>query len=389
MSRGQHQGGRVLAEILTQFGDDRLGPVARLPMWRLAQGFLKWLPAHGYAETTVAAYRDALEIFLGFAQARGLEYPDQATVLACDAFYAWLQSGGASASTRSHRRAVLISWWKWMEHEGFAERNVPQKTYPIRVPKPLPKYLEPHQIDDFVARLATLPDLLGRRDHAIIATFFYEGPRVAELVALQVDDVDLQAGRVRINAGKGGKGRAIYLAPRLRPILADYLEHVRPRLLAMPVHGWLHRTARDRTWLMSYKVNGRRVMASTKTQDKTEAQAILADRTRDVRIEQQSPYLFVRASRTGAHFRTKAGHPLRTRAVYRIIRDRAREILGVRLSPHKLRHTCASYLIYHGASPETVQRLLGHQDVKTTMIYMHLPQRKQEEELARIFGAGS
>ena len=67
-----------------------------------------------------------------------------------------------------------------------------------------------------------------------------------------------------------------------------------------------------------------------------------------------------------------------------VIRDRARDMLGVRLSPHKPRHTCASYLLMHEAQFETIQRHPGHQDVKTTMIYLHAPQ-KREEEIGRAF----
>jgi integrase/recombinase XerD len=69
-----------------------------------------------------------------------------------------------------------------------------------------------------------------------------------------------------------------------------------------------------------------------------------------------------------------------------VIRRRARTLLGVKLSPHKLRHTCAAYMLYHGAPLETIQRVLGHADVKPTMIYLHTPQKRQEEEIARIFG---
>jgi Phage integrase family len=68
------------------------------------------------------------------------------------------------------------------------------------------------------------------------------------------------------------------------------------------------------------------------------------------------------------------------------IRDRHRDMLGVKLSPHKLRHNCASYLLLNGAQLETIQRHLGHQDVKTTMIYLHVPQKRQDDEISQAFG---
>ena len=58
----------------------------------------------------------------------------------------------------------------------------------------------------------------------------------------------------------------------------------------------------------------------------------------------------------------------------------------MKLSPHKLRHACASYLIHHGAQPETVQRHLGHAQLSTTLqTYVHVPRQRQDEEIAKAF----
>jgi integrase/recombinase XerD len=138
--------------------------------------------------------------------------------------------------------------------------------------------------------------------------------------------------RIKVLHGKGDKDRTIVLPPRLKPILDAYRTQVRPRLLGAEVAPWL--------FLPVYRRKGR-------------------DR--------------------------RAGQGLLERAIYAIIRDRAREILGVRLSPHKLRHTCASYLLAGGAQLETIQRHLGHTDLATTMIYLHIPQKRQDDEIGRVF----
>jgi len=223
---------------------EALASVARPPAARgrrtlteLAQGFLRWLDAHHRPQTTIASYGDGLGAFLTFATAVGMVYPDQVTVVSLDGDYVWLRSRGKSANTMAHRRSVLIAVWKWLEHEGFAERNVPAKTYPIKTPRRLPIYREPHQIDDFLAKLGALTHLAGQRDHAVVATFFYSGVRVSELASLRVADVDLVAGRIRVNQGKGGKDRIVYVPPRLQPILARYLANVRPRLVGRLVRG--------------------------------------------------------------------------------------------------------------------------------------------------------
>jgi site-specific recombinase XerD len=217
---------------------EALASVARPPAARgrrtlteLAEGFLRWLDAHHRPQTTIGSYGNALSAFLTYATAVCMVYPDQVTVLSIDGYFVWLRSRGKAASTMAHRRSVLVAFWKWLEHEGFAERNVPSKTYPIKTPKRLPIYLEPHQIDDFLAKLGALTNLTGQRDHAVVATFFYSGVRVSELASLRVADVDLVAGRIRINLGKGAKDRILFVPPRLRPILAAYLAQTRPQLV--------------------------------------------------------------------------------------------------------------------------------------------------------------
>ena len=97
-------------------------------------------------------------------------------------------------------------------------------------------------------------------------------------------------------------------------------------------------------------------------------------------------WLFVNAHPTNCHRLNAHGQALIPRSWYMVISRRARTVLGVKLSPHKLRHTCATYLLYHGAQIETIQHFLGHADVSSTMIYCHTPQKRQEEEIGRIFG---
>jgi len=369
-------------------GHEPLASVARPPAARgrrtlteLAQGFLRWLDAHHRPQTTIASYGDGLGAFLTFATAVGMVYPDQVTVLSLDGYYVWLRSRGKAANTMAHRRSVLIAFWKWLEHEGFAERNVPAKTYPIKTPKRLPIYLEPHQIDAFLAKLGALTNLAGQRDHAVVATFFYSGVRVSELASLRVADVDLVGARIRVSLGKGSKDRILYVPPRLQPILAAYLAETRPQLVGRRM-GRVVAPSRTRTkWSIDYWQDGRRHFQSARSE--AEAHRLLEQ------LVPQPPdvgRLFVNAHPNSAHRRNPRGQSLLSRSWYYTIRNRARTLLGVKLSPHKLRHTCATYLLYHGAQLETIARLLGHSDVKTTMIYLHTPQKRQEEEIGRIFG---
>jgi site-specific recombinase XerD len=312
-----------------------------LTLTQAARSFLRWMEAHNYATNTLASYGRGLSSFLHYADGANLRRPDDVSILALDGYFLHLRDHGRSARTVAHRRSVLIALWAWLEHEGLADRNIAAKTYPVKYSRRAPVYLEPHQIDAFLAKLATLTDLAGQRDYAIVATLFYGGLRVGELASLRLEEVDLTARRIRVLHGKGDRDRTLVLPPRLAPILETYLQDVRPQLVGRPVKG-----------------------------------TTLPD----------PGYVFVNANRRNAHRVHRAGQALLTRSIFQTIADRTQAMLGVRLSPHKLRHTCASYLLMKDAQLETIQRHLGHQDVKTTMVYLHVPRKRQEEEIGRAFG---
>jgi site-specific recombinase XerD len=267
------------------------------------------------------------------------------TILALDGYLLHLRNTGRSPRTAAHHRSVLVALWAWLEHESLADKNIAAKTYPVKYTRRAPRYLEAHAIDDFLAKLAALTDLAGRRDYAMVATLFYGGLRVGELAALRLEHVDLTARRIRVLHGKGDRDRTIVLPPRLAPILEAYLRDVRPQLVGRPVN-----------------IGGG---APTNVPD--------------------PGYVFVNANRRNAHRLHRAGQALLTRSIFQVIADRTQAMLGVRLSPHKLRHTCASYLLMKDVQLETIQRHLGHQDVKTTMLYLHVPRKWQEEEIGRAF----
>src|SRR5439155_24879652 len=92
-----------------------------------------------------------------------------------------------------------------------------------------------------------------------------------------------------------------------------------------------------RIWRMEYEFNGQRFCESTGTSDEGEARAILADHVRELRIEQESPYLFVKASPRGGHFHRRRGAPLLTRTIYHVIREKVSPVACRPVHPHLLR----------------------------------------------------
>ena len=140
-------------------------------------------------------------------------------------------------------------------------------------------------------------------------TLYSTAARRAELCQLKVQDIDSQRMMIRINQGKGGRDREVPLSPKLLEILRVYFRWMRPT-----------------TFLFPGTVKGVRA---------------------DVPISSNSVWL---ACRQAAQ---RAG-------------------ITKRLSPHSLRHSCASHLLEAGADLRTIQLLLGHSRLEHTLIYLHL-----------------
>jgi site-specific recombinase XerD len=270
-----------------------------------ARSYLRWMEAHGYAQNTLRSYGFALSEFLRYASGVKLVKPSDVTILALDGYYAWLQAHGASARTASHRRTVLIGLWAWLEHEGFADRNVAAKTFRIKYTKRLPAYLEPHEIDAFLTGMSKLTDLSSRRDYAVVACLFYGGLRVGELVALRVSSVDLVARRIKVLHGKGDRDRTIVLPPRLAPILNAYLTETRPALVGR-LMGRVHKT-RSGQWRMRFTQDGRKIDRATGATTEAEARRILAQHAPQ---PTDAGFLFVNASPANTYRLARDGKPL-------------------------------------------------------------------------------
>jgi integrase/recombinase XerD len=196
------------------------------------------------------------------------------------------------------------------EQEGRVD---PTATVAIpRPPKGLPKALREEEVLALLESVApTTP--IGRRDRAMLELLYGTGIRIGELSGTRLSDLDLDAGLLRV-LGKGSKERIVPLGGHARRSLADWLgPEGRPHL---EPERWARRD---------------------------DADAVFLNR-RGGRLQRQGAWLVVRT----------AG-------------DRVG--LGERLTPHVLRHSCATHMLDHGADIRTVQELLGHASISTTQVY--------------------
>lgn len=268
------------------------------------------------APVTIARYRRDLVDWLSFCDEAGLREPGAVLRVHLETFHSWLRRR-PSAAPQGRLGTTSISKKLWLVGallEWAARRDlVLIGPGPLERPhssSPLPRVLSVHQVEALLE--APDPDTpIGRRDRAILETFYGTGVRRAECCALRLDDLDLAARSLRIRSGKGAKDRLLPIGEHLAGVLERYLE-CRHRL-------------------------GPRA---------------------DTRA------LFV-ATQTGGHL---TGQGMQGVAV----RNSRRAGIHPAVRPHALRHALAVHLLENGAQLVAVKALLGHSSLQSTDLYTQL-----------------
>lgn len=274
-----------------------------------------WLRVErGLALNSLAAYRRDLRRYAEFLRRRGLADDvarvDEATVAG---FVDELAQARTDDGLRRYKEASIAralaavrSFHRFCVEEGLLVVDPSGDVGAPRVPQGIPKALTEAEVD---ALLGAVPGDGPRpqRDRAILEVLYGGGLRISELVGLDLEDLDLYDGLVRV-LGKGSKERVVPLGRSARQALGDYLTTGRPELA------------------------GRRPTAA------------LFLNARGGRLTRQGAWLIVRAAAD-------------------------RSGLQSRLYPHVLRHSCATHMLDHGADIRVVQELLGHASLSTTQVY--------------------
>lgn len=280
--------------------------------------FITYLIAEKNASPyTVKNYRHEIGEFLGFLKEQGIDSWDGVDRYVLRRYLAWLQAQGYVKASITRRISELRSFCRYLVREGMLDKNPIRAISSPKVPKRLPNYLDLHEVEALLAAPDTM-DPQGQRDLAILEVLYASGLRVSELVSLNLRNVDLQHGELRV-WGKGAKERVALLGEPACRALRRYIREGRPEL-------------------------------------------IKGDRE------------------TNALFLNRLGSRLSTRSVNNIL-DRYAKLAGLerRVTPHVMRHTFATHLLDGGADLRTVQELLGHADLSTTQIYTHVSQARAKE----------
>jgi integron integrase len=290
-----------------------------------------------YSRRTEQAYVGWIRRFIVFQQKR---HPSEMGAAEISMYLSWLaESRHVSASTQNQALSALM----------FLYRDVLQ----IDVGRitGLVAAKVPHRLPIVLTRVEVLRLLQSLKDPfwLIAALLYGAGLRLNECLELRVKDLDFERSQITVRRGKGGKDRMTMLPQGVQARLSDHLRRVRD------VH------TRD-----SNAGFGRVVLPDA-----------LARKYPNADREWRWQFVFpaariCRDPRWGPPSRFH----LHESAVQRAIADAARRLeLTKRVGPHTLRHSFATHLLEDGYDIRTLQELLGHADVSTTMIYTHVLER--------------
>jgi integrase/recombinase XerD len=267
---------------------------------------------------TLAAYRRDLERYQAYLTSQSVRDPAQIGEHTIHGYVAALASqrddeGAPRFAPASIARSLVAvrSFHRFCAREGHLPADPTEAVGAPRVPQGIPKALDEAQVERLLGAV-TGDGPRAQRDRALLELLYASGIRISEAVGLDLGDLELEDGLFRV-LGKGDKERVVPVGRSARVALESYLRDGRLKL----------RAARTR-----------------------------------------------RVADSDAVFLNARGSRLSRQACWTIVRHAGRRVgLDDRLSPHVLRHSCATHMLDHGADLRIVQELLGHATISTTQVY--------------------
>jgi integrase/recombinase XerD len=284
-----------------------------------AEEFLSWMATErGRSANTLAAYRRDIRGYWAWLATRGATLHDVDRV-ALDAFIGERRASGGAASSVARQVAAIRMLHRFLAEEGVRRDDPTVDIEGIRVPAGIPHPLSEAEVGSLLAAPPTT-EPAGLRDRALLELLYATGARISEACGLSLGDFDRDEQLVRL-FGKGSKERIVPYGRHAAVALAEWLGP-----------------------------GGRPHLEPEKWARRGDAEAVFLN-MRGARLSRQAAWAIVK----------KYG-------------DRIG--IGHKLSPHVLRHSCATHLLDHGADLRIVQELLGHASISTTQVYTKVSQQR-------------
>jgi site-specific recombinase XerD len=282
--------------------------------------FLEYLEIEkGLSLTTVKNYRFYLERFAGFASETGITSPAKITKELVHRYRLWLnrhQSAKGESlkkNTQNYHLIALRGFLKYLVKADIKSLE-PEK---VELAKQQPRQVDFLEGSDLERILEAplkieLPEIIRKRDKAVLELFFSTGLRVSELCKLKIENINLKKDEFTVR-GKGSKLRVVFLSETAKKWLKEYSE-------------------------ARHDLN---------------------------------PYLFISHDKAASGRKKEEG--LTPRSIQRLVQKYAK-VAGItkQVTPHTMRHSYATDLLMNGADIRSVQAMLGHSSITTTQVYTHI-----------------
>lgn len=286
---------------------------------KIVQRYVKYLRLErGYTNNTLDAYCKDLQKLLNYYSDEGIDFRT-VTLEQLDLFAGQLRESGVSARSTARILSGVRSFYRFLQLEKEINHDPTELLESPQIGKHLPQVLSVEEIDRIVESIdISKPE--GQRDRAIIETLYGCGLRISELCDLKISNLYLENGYIRVH----GKGRK----ERLVPISEQAVSELR-------------------AWFVLRQ---------------------------EVKVAPgEEDFVFVSVTR---------GKHLSRITLFVYIKEYARKAgITKNISPHSFRHSFATHLLEGGANLRAIQAMLGHEDIGTTEIYMHLDRSHLRQEI--------
>jgi len=315
-------------------------------MLKEAARFLQYLKGEKNAsDLTLKSYKEDLEAlteYLFDLYDGRIPAPSEVTTVQLSGYLAAMSEAGYASATIARRLASLRSFYRFAQRQRWVVENPAKALRNPKGGKRLPHVLSTDEMGKLLAA-PPLDDPFGVRDRAMLETMYSAGVRVSELVGMNLGDLSLNEGLVRVR----GKGRKERFA-----LIGSYAVKA------------------IRTWFVPRK----KLLAGE--MDILGRSRAISKRSKAAKIPLSTP-----PAETPL-FLNKFGGRMTTRSTARMLIKYLKQTrLDARTTPHTLRHSFATHLLNSGADIRSVQELLGHKSLITTQIYTHL----NMENLVKIY----
>lgn len=273
----------------------------------------------GLAENSIQSYGLDVQKFLNYLE----EQQPSVTLHQCkkEDLQAYVYHLAKSVNSRSQARQIsgLKGFFNFLIFEGYREDSPMDLIESPKIGRKLPLVLSLDEIDQLFGSIDSSKPL-EQRNLAILETLYGSGLRVSELIGLTISNILLEENLLLIT-GKGNKQRLVPLGQVCADKIMDYIENIRPKFAPKAGH-------EDIVFLNQ---NGRQL----------------------------------------------------TRAmIFTIVRNSAKKaMIKKKISPHVFRHSFATHLLENGADLRSIQMMMGHENITTTEVYMHVDTRHLSKTL--------